>query len=195
MEELQKTKQEIRKDIANILDSYSKEILEEKTKKIENKLFDFANFLEANIVLFYMNKSYEISTESLISGAYKLKKIVVLPAFITQKHDIRLMKVDRPEKELKMGSRNILEPDPNYCKVVPIESIDIAIIPGIAFDEKGGRIGSGEGYYDRFLPKLSITTRKVALALEDQLVPQIPIESHDKSVDIIITEKRIIYKI
>ena len=195
MDEFQKTKQEIRKDMANILDSYSKEILDEKTKKIETKLFDFANFLEANIVLFYIHKPQEISTESIISLAYKFKKIIVLPGFNILKRDMRLMKVDHPEKELKMGSRNILEPDANCCKLVPIESIDIAIIPGIAFDEKGGRIGSGEGYYDRLLPKLPITTRKVALAFEDQIVPQIPVESHDKPVDIIITEKRIIYKI
>jgi 5-formyltetrahydrofolate cyclo-ligase len=62
-------------------------------------------------------------------------------------------------------------------------------------DEKGGRIGSGEGYYDRLIPELSITTRKVALAFEEQIIPQIPIESHDKHIDIIITDKRIIYKI
>jgi len=88
-----------------------------------------------------------------------------------------------------------LEPDPAVCKVVPIDFIDIAIIPGIAFDEKGGRIGTGEGYYDQLIPKLPITTRKVALTLETQLIPQVPMEPHDRFVDILITEKRIIYKI
>jgi 5-formyltetrahydrofolate cyclo-ligase len=88
-----------------------------------------------------------------------------------------------------------LEPNPARCKLVPIEHIDIAIIPGIAFDEKGGRIGSGKGYYDRMIPDLAITTRKVALAFEEQVVQQIPMESHDKHVDIIITDERIIYKI
>jgi len=76
-----------------------------------------------------------------------------------------------------------------------MECIDIAIIPGVAVDEKGGRLGAGDGYYDRLIPKLPITTRKVSLALEDQVVPQIPAESHDKHVDIIITDKRTIYKI
>jgi len=76
-----------------------------------------------------------------------------------------------------------------------MDRIDIAIIPGLAFDEKGGRIGLGTGYYDRLIPRLAITTRKVALTIEEQIVPQIPMESHDKHVDIIITEKRIIYKI
>ena len=80
-------------------------------------------------------------------------------------------------------------------QIEPMERIDIAIIPGLAFDEKGGRIGSGRGYYDRLIPKLAITTRKVALTFEEQIIPQIPMESHDKHVDIIITEKRVIYKI
>ena len=96
---------------------------------------------------------------------------------------------------LKRGQDGSLEPNIIRCKTVTIECIDIAIIPGLAFDEKGGRIGSGKGYYDRLIPRLAITTRKVALTLEEQIVPQIPMESHDKYVDIIITDKRIIYKI
>jgi 5-formyltetrahydrofolate cyclo-ligase len=78
---------------------------------------------------------------------------------------------------------------------VPIDRVDIAIVPGIAFDEKGGRVGTGEGYYDRLIPRLPVTTRKVALSLEAQILPQVPMESHDKHVDIIITENRVIYKI
>jgi 5-formyltetrahydrofolate cyclo-ligase len=108
---------------------------------------------------------------------------------------MRLMKIDNLETDLTIGQRGILEPDPSRCNVVPIECIDIAIIPGVAFDEKGGRIGSGDGYYDRLIPDLPITARKVALTFEDQIIPQIQMESHDKYVDIIITEKRIIYKI
>ena len=88
-----------------------------------------------------------------------------------------------------------MRPDASRCKNVPIESIDIAIIPGVALDEKGGRVGTGDGYYDRLIPKLPVTTRKVALAFEGQIISQVPMESHDKHVDIIITEKRTIYKI
>ena len=78
---------------------------------------------------------------------------------------------------------------------MPLDCLDIAIIPGIAMDEKGGRIGSGKGYYDQLIPELPVTTRKVGLVFEDQILPMVPMESHDKYVDIIITEDRIIYKI
>ncbi|MBC8459398.1 MAG: 5-formyltetrahydrofolate cyclo-ligase [Deltaproteobacteria bacterium] len=195
MEELQKTKQEIRENIAENLAMLSESEHIEKLKAIENRLFEFANFLESNIVLLYVNNTNEVSTHSIIKKSFDISKIVVLPAFDPTKNEMNLMKIDAFPADLIPGPRNIIEPDPSRCKMVPIESIDIAIIPGVAFDERGGRIGSGEGYYDRLIPKLSVTTRKVALAMEDQIVSQVPIESHDKHVDIIITEKRIIYKI
>lgn len=195
MEEIRETKDEIRKKIANTLAALSETETKEKTKRIEARLFEFANFLEANIVLLYINSTSEVNSLEIIKRCFKYNKIVILPAFNTTRFEMKLMKIDNVDKDLTMGPRGILEPDSSRCNVVPIECIDIAIIPGIALDEKGGRIGSGDGYYDRLIPKLPITTRKVALAFERQIIPQVHMESHDKHVDIIITEKRIIYKI
>ncbi|MBL7179498.1 MAG: 5-formyltetrahydrofolate cyclo-ligase [Pseudomonadota bacterium] len=195
MEEIRETKEEIRNDIAKRLAALSDSEVKAKTRQIENRLFEFANFLEANIGLLYINTASEVNSQQIIKRCFDYNKIVILPAFDTDTYKMKLMKVDNLDTDLKLGPRGILEPDENRCNVVPIECIDIAIIPGVAFDEKGGRIGSGEGYYDRLIPKLSITTRKVALAFENQIIRQIQMESHDKHVDIIITEKRIIYKI
>ncbi len=195
MEELRETKDEIRSNIAKTLSALADSEIEEKATRIENRLFEFANLLEANIVLLYINSTSEVNTLKMIERCLNHKKIVILPAFDTTNHDMKLMKINNIDTDLIPGPRGILEPDLNRCNVVPIECIDIAIIPGIAFDEKGGRIGSGDGYYDRLIPKLSITTRKVALTYENQIIPQVQMESHDRYVDIIITEKRIIYKI
>ncbi len=195
MDEVRATKEEIRNDIAKRLAALSDSAVEAKARQIENRLFEFANFLEANIVLLYINSANEVISRNIIERCFDYNKIVILPAFDIYAYELKLMKVDNLETDLKLGPRGILEPDETHCNVVPIECIDIAIIPGTAFDEKGGRIGSGEGYYDRLIPKLSITTRKVALAFENQITQQIQMESHDKHVDIIITEKRIIYKI
>ena len=195
MDEIRATKEEIRYDIAKRLAILADSAVEAKARQIENRLFNFANFLEANIVLLYINSANEVISRNIIARCFDYNKIVVLPAFDSHTYEMKLMKVDNLETDLKLGPRGIFEPDEMRCNVVPIECIDIAIIPGAAFDEKGGRIGSGEGYYDRLIPKLSITTRKVALAFENQITQQIQMESHDKHVDIIITEKRIIYKI
>jgi 5-formyltetrahydrofolate cyclo-ligase len=195
MEENRQTKDEIRGNIEKTLAALTDKGIKDKTHRIEKRLFEFANFLEANIVLLYINSNCEVDSLNIIKRCLDYKKIVILPAFIPNKYEMKLMKIDNLDTDLTLGPRNILEPDPNHCNIVPIECIDIAIIPGVAFDEKGGRIGSGDGYYDRFIPKLPITTRKVALTFEDQIVPQIQMEAHDRHVDIIITEKRIIYKI
>ncbi|MBU0985939.1 MAG: 5-formyltetrahydrofolate cyclo-ligase, partial [Proteobacteria bacterium] len=158
-------------------------------------LFGFANFLEANVVLLYIPSTSEVDTRQIVNRCLDYNKIVILPAFAAGTHEMKLMKIDNLDTDLKLGPRGILEPDESRCNVVPIECIDIAIIPGVAFDGKGGRIGSGDGYYDRLIPNLSITTRKVALVFEEQIIKQVQMESHDKHVDIIITDKRIVYKI
>ena len=195
MEEIQASKHEIRKGVATTLKELPPKTLMTKNAQIETRLFEFANFLESKIALLYVNNSSEVITEQIIKRCFDYNKLVVLPAFDTTNHNIKLFKIDNYDKDLKAGTRGILEPDDGRCKAVPIDCIDIAIIPGIAFDEKGGRIGTGDGYYDRLIPKLPITTRKVSLAFENQIIPQVPMESHDKHVDIIITENRVIYKI
>jgi 5-formyltetrahydrofolate cyclo-ligase len=195
MDEIFEKKQEIRQGIENSLEAFSEEERAEKTSGIENRIFEFANFLEAKVVLLYMASKNEVRTEGIFKKCFDYNKIVVLPAFETTRYRIKLYKIDNPAEDMILGQRQIPEPNPAKCKLVPMDCLDIALIPAVALDEKGGRIGSGEGYYDRFIPKLPITTRKVALAFEEQILPQVPMESHDKHVDIIITEKRIIYKI
>lgn len=195
MDEVREKKQEIRNDMAAYVKSLASEVIKANTRTIEDRLFEFANFLESRIVMLYVNAANEVATDNIIRRAYDFNKIVLLPAFDPVKSTMKPMKVDNPDKDLTSGPRGILEPNPSRCKPVPLDCIDIAIIPGVAMDEKGGRIGSGSGYYDRLIPDLPMTTRKVGLVFEGQLVPQVPMESHDKHVDIIITEKRVIYKI
>lgn len=195
MEEIQKTKTEIRNEIFTKMSELTEKSISEKTQKIEERLFEFANFLESKITLLYLNHSKEVLTKGIIDKCFEYNKIVVLPFKDASPHEFRLLKIDDPETDLKPDINGYLKPDTERCKAVPVDRIDIAIIPGIAFDEKGGRVGSGDGYYNRLIPKLPITTRKVALAFEEQIVQIVPNDTHDKYVDIIITDERIIYKI
>jgi 5-formyltetrahydrofolate cyclo-ligase len=195
MEEAREKKQEVRDEVLKTIASMQADVLAAKTKAIEERLFEFANYLEARIALLYAPAAGEVDTMEIIQRSYMYNKIIVLPAFNEEARQMTLMKVDDPARDLIQGPRGNLEPDPSRCKTVPIDCLDIAIIPGLAMDEKGGRIGSGKGYYDRLIPDLPITTRKVGLAFEDQIKGAVPMESHDKYVDIVITESRVIYKI
>lgn len=195
MDDVRERKQEIRAEIAARLTALGNDTITEKTTIIEDRLFDFANFLESKIVLLYIKAENEVETEKVIKRAYEYGKIVVLPLFSAVRSTVRLMKVDNFAKDLVTGACGRLEPNPSRCKPVPLDCIDIAIVPAIAMDEKGGRLGPGDGCYDRIIPDLPLTTRKVGLVFEDQLISQVPMESHDKHVDIIITDRRVIYKI
>jgi len=122
-------------------------------------------------------------------------KKIVLPLVDREKSKTTLYKIENLKDDLRMGPNDYLEPDPDRCKPVPPDQIDIAVVPGLAFDKKGGRIGILDNFYDRFIARLPMTTRKVAIAFEEQVISQVPADSRNKFIDIIITDRRTIYKI
>lgn len=195
MEDIRARKAEIRRNTLARRDALTKQKRADKSAAIMDRLFGFANFLEAKIIMFFLSHSSEVDTEPMIRKALTIEKVIALPRLNPKEKEIIAYKVDDLDRDVEPGYHGIREPAPERCKEIPAQFINLAIIPGVAFDERGGRIGHGMGCYDRFIPRLDVTTRKVALAFECQVVPQIPMEPHDRYTDIIITEKRIIYKI
>jgi 5-formyltetrahydrofolate cyclo-ligase len=195
MEDIRTRKEEIRHQTLKNRNKLSEKERDEKSAAILERLFSFANFLEAKVVLFYVATKSEVATEEMIRKSFAHEKIVIVPWTDTKNRQLIPFKIEDFDRDLLPGYKGILEPDQSRTKQIPVDQIDLAIIPGVGFDTRGGRIGQGGGYYDRFIPTLNITTRKVSLAFECQIVQQVPMESTDKYVDIIITEDRIIYKI
>jgi len=181
--------------VADRLEHLTKEALVEKYNQIEQKLFDFANFMEAQLAFLYTQASNEVPTEGIIKKALQIEKGIALPVFTDAKNAINLYKISNYDRDLVASADGILEPDVTKCKKIPLDAVDIAIIPGLAFDDKGGRIGFGNNFYAKMITKLPETCRKVSLAYEEQIVDQIQMESRKYTVDIIITDKRVIYKI
>ncbi|VEN73698.1 5-formyltetrahydrofolate cyclo-ligase [Candidatus Desulfarcum epimagneticum] len=192
MEDSKETKDEIRSRMFKKMEAIPESKKTELTRMVRRRLFDFANFIESKIAMLYVNKPFEVPSREIIKKALSQGKIIVLPDFGQPSRPIKLFKIDAPGEAPPAAAG---EDDSEGSRAVPIECLDIVIVPGLAFDEKGGRMGSGNGHYDRVMPHLPITARKVALAFEEQVIPQVNMESHDKYVDIIITEKRTIYKI
>jgi len=195
MDDTMDKKNSIIEKVTHAIESFEPSELSEKLIKIENRLFEFANFVEARITLFYMKRGFEVDTTGIINRCVSNNKIIVLPSINPESNKIKLLKLDDPEKEFQDGPGGMKEPNPQICKAVPISNIEIAIIPGIIFDEKGSRAGFSSGYYDRLIANLPVTTRKVAIAFEEQIVSLVPADIKQKNVDIIITDERIIYKI
>ncbi|MCG8635276.1 MAG: 5-formyltetrahydrofolate cyclo-ligase [Desulfobacterales bacterium] len=195
MDDMKNGKSSVLAQVAGRLDALAPDALEEKYQTIEGKLFEFANFLEAQQAFLYTPASTEIPTEAIIRKALEIEKGIILPVFTDAKNAFHLYKISDYDKDLVMNANDMLEPNPERCKKIALEDVDIAIIPGLAFDDKGGRVGFGNNYYSKLITRLPETCRKVALAYEEQIVDQIQMESRKFTVDIIITDTRVIYKI
>lgn len=195
MEDLREKRRRIVSEIEKKIAALDEVTLKEKQGKALAQLFDFANYVEARIVLLYLPRHpLETDIADIMANAYEKKKFVVLPRFDKDKKNIRFYKVDGPEDLLGKTSEE-KGPDPKKCREIPMDNIDIALIPGVVFDEKGGRIGADEGEFDRMMGRLPLTTRKVAVTIEEQVAAQAPMESKAKTVDILVTDRRVIYKI
>ncbi len=195
MDEMKNSKNSILAQVADRLGAFTEEGLQEKYQQIEEKLFEFANFMEAQLAFLYTPIGTVIPTERIIRKALEIEKGIVLPAFTDAKNTFNLYKISDYDKDLVRNADDILEPNPEKCKKIALDEIDIAIIPGLAFDDKGGRVGFGNQFYSKLITKLPETCRKVSLAYEEQIMDQIQMESRKFTVDIIITDKRVIYKI
>jgi 5-formyltetrahydrofolate cyclo-ligase len=140
--------------------------------------------------LFYVSTNNEVCTHQLIKKVLSSKKKVYVPLSEIKTHTLKISKLSYWD-DLIPGTYNILEPKKEKQKLVPINTIDVIIVPGIGFDKKGNRLGQGGGYYDWLLSQTNATA--IALAFEFQLLNLIPMDSHDQQVDIIITEKQVIH--
>jgi len=132
----------------------------------------------------------EIQTAPLIDWALERGSRVCLPRILGKRHMEAFLVAD-PATDLVPGSWGIPEPREDLPLVSPRE-IDLVLVPGSVFDETGGRCGYGGGFYDNFLPRTRPGVPRVSLALEQQIVPDVPAETHDLTVDVIVTETRVI---
>ncbi len=162
----------------------------ELSKKIEKRFLNLEEYKKANILLFYISYDNEVFTHDLIKKALNEKKIVAVPLSNIKNNNIIPIQIKNFDDELKTGTYGILEPKNKADNNIPKGKIDIVIVPGIAFDIMGYRIGHGLGYYDNFLA--DIKTRKIGFAFEFQILPDIPHEEHDIRMDRIVTERRVI---
>jgi 5-formyltetrahydrofolate cyclo-ligase len=158
----------------------SKEYGKEDSKLIMKRLFALPEYKDAKTVMFYVSFKDEVNTHSMIKAALKGKRVAV-PKIRNGK---MLPSLIKKFDELSPKNYGILEP----TKYRVVKNIDLIIVPGIAFDLKGHRLGSGLGYYDRFLQDKK--TLCVGITYNRCLIKHIPATQHDISVGMVVTERR-----
>lgn len=175
-----KSKVEIREIIKKkreALDPIEKENLD---KVIVAKINLNSQINKAETILVYISHKNEVDIIDYINHNIS-KKNIVLPR--VNKNNLDLYAIETLD-DLEVGAFGIMEPKTS-CKPIEPSNIDLAFIPGIAFDKKRHRIGFGKGFYDQLSKNLDC--QKIGLAYDFQIVDEIPFESHDLPVDLIIT--------
>jgi len=133
---------------------------------------------EAKTILMYHSLGDEVDTHDAIDALVKMGKKVLLPVVVDE-GEMEVRQYEGPSK-LEKGAFNIKEPSGR--KYDSLEDIDVAVIPGVAFDSANNRLGRGKGYYDRFLASIP-QSYKIGVCFEFQKIKSIPADAHDVKMD------------
>lgn len=172
-------KKELRRIIRERKASHSKEELKVMSDSICRNVMKDGVWRAAGVVLLYHALTDEVCTDMLIRNAEMMNKTVLLPVVVGDELELR---VYEGEESLSIGAYGIKEPTGRLFPESEYHRIDLAIIPGMAFDAHNNRLGRGKGYYDRLLPKLS-KAYKIGVCFPFQILDSIPCEEHDVRVN------------
>lgn len=156
----------------------------QQSKRIQELLLGSKEFKSAKVVGAYHAFGSEVKTDMIIEQARSLSKKVALPS--VEADSLTFYELSSG-KYLVKGRFGIMEPLPYG----PVDRMDLLVVPGVAFDKKGYRLGYGKGYYDKFLAKKKVVS--IGLGYSFQLLDNLPKDMHDKKLDAIATEDGIQY--
>jgi 5-formyltetrahydrofolate cyclo-ligase len=165
----------------------------ERSARIIKQLLALPEFAVAKRVLFYVAVRSEVETHAALLAGFAAGKLVSVPYCLDGR--LKLVRLENAA-ELQLGAYRIPEPsielrEQPERRVLPA-GVDLVIVPGIAFDREGNRIGHGAGYYDKLLAEVNSSTTLVGLAYDCQMVDRIPSEPHDVRMHYVITESEVI---
>lgn len=151
--------------------------------EVFERLENTAAFLLADRILMYHSLPDELSTHRFLDKWHGKKSF-----FLPRVNGVNLEILPYDESRLELGSFHIEEPTGD--NTVSADEIELVIVPGVAYDHSGNRLGRGKGFYDRLLATTRAT--KVGVGYEFQIVEEIPSEPHDVKMDMVISQKRVL---
>lgn len=171
----------LRKELRQKLEALNPAERSRQSGEILKRLFRHPKFLGARSLLAYVALPSEVETRPLVEEAERQGKKVYVPRVDSARKRMAMIELVN-FKELHPGPHGILEPayDPSW--VGRPQDLDLVVVPGFGFDREGGRVGRGEGYFDRFLAEAK-RAYKIGLAFECQIVERVPREANDMTVD------------
>lgn len=185
-------KKTIRKAIQDIKNNLTDEYLSSASKAIVNTLINSEAFKNANTIMCYVSFGHEVDTKLIIDECFKQGKTILIPIISRNADGTSFMEASQlidSSIDLSPGTMGILEPKASSIRIRDPKTIDLIVIPGLAFDKVGNRLGYGAGYYDYYLKKVRDDCYQIAITFSCQLVDWIPTEEHDIPIPQIVTER------
>jgi len=187
------TKEEIRKIVAERKQTIDD--TREMSRRVLSQLMSLKKITTYYTIMTYVDFGKEVRTVPLISELLDQKKHVVVP--LCEDGEIQLFRL-KNLNELAPGFLGILEPKIELRRQsdrqVRLNELDLILVPGVAFDPQGGRLGRGKGFYDRFLKKTPEKILKIGLAFDWQMFDAVPMSGNDQYVDIVVAENNIYFR-
>ncbi len=146
-------------------------------------------FRDSQTVMLYMALPQEVQTAAILAASLYQGKRITVP--VVKPHGLVAVELPAGQLQFQPGPFGILEPAVSTATISP-QDINCVIVPGIAFDRRGARLGFGKGYYDRFLCRLPATTHVCGLAFSLQIVQHVPDMPHDVRMQSLVTEQGVL---
>ena len=188
--ERQEVKAHLRKTVLGRRDALDAGARAALSRTILREISGLDVYRRAGVVLAYAGIGSELRTDAFLRHTLNEGKTVLLPRVNRQRKLLDVYEVRDLAHDLEAGTWGISEPRPDRCTPADPRTIDFVLVPGVAFDAHGGRLGYGAGFYDRLLSgSVSPHAWLVAGAFEAQMVEAVPLNEHDVPVDVVVTEK------
>ena len=187
-----RTKSETRRRIRALRRSLQPHQLEAASLAVVERVLGLPCFAMGESIMAYLSLPTELSVDLLVRHCLRSRKQVSVPVTLLAEGRLEVVRVYGLDIGLVLGPMGIREPARHAGDIVEPSCIDIMVVPGVAFDEFGGRLGYGGGFYDRLWPKVRKDAVLVGVALEEQVVPELPMEAHDMRMDVLITPCRVL---
>ncbi|NNM87234.1 MAG: 5-formyltetrahydrofolate cyclo-ligase [Phycisphaerae bacterium] len=156
-----------------------------------NRLVNTVEFRDSQLIMLFLSMESEVETSTLAIQAWTAGKRIAVPRVFWEQRAIEpveIQSLDFPPQGKPTGPR-----DPVQGTLVSLGQIDLVVVPGIAFDRRGYRLGRGKGFYDRFLSQKELRAVRMALCFQEQVLPQdLPVEPHDIPMNMIVTDETVI---
>jgi len=147
-------------------------------------------FENASTVMLFMPLSDEVDLLPLALRCFQMGKTVCVPKVDWKRGDMEAKEVmSFDDHVMEVDEHGVRSPRDGRC--VLVSSIELVIVPGVAFDAMGNRLGRGGGFYDRFLKRLSPTAATIGLAFDQQIIDAVPVDERDIRVDMVVTDRRL----